>query len=236
MPQSIEDVIEWQEMLGDNWKADHETWLHRLGNLTLTAYNGPLSNSPFDKKKPIFDVGAVRITKYVKDQERWGIEEMRERGRILAERALEIWPHHDADEKLVLEERRRELKTRAGQRSASSLVMSENVRRLLTATQSAIYELGPSIEVIENRSVCYYDDSASFFAELLPRAYYVRLLIPLDFDEVEYPDGLANNVTAWKFLTHVTHRDCGVFIDIWEEQHIAVAMPMVRQAFNMAAD
>ena len=32
MPQDIERVREWQEMLGDGWNEIHRTWLHRLGN------------------------------------------------------------------------------------------------------------------------------------------------------------------------------------------------------------
>ncbi len=239
MPQHIDNVPEWQKMLGDEWKAEHEIWLHRLGNLTLTAYNPTYSNRPFAEKKSIpggFNESAVRLNQYVKDQERWTAKGMERRGNLLAERSLSIWPYHNADERLIREERIRELQARAGTRSVDSLEMSDHVRQLLSSIQSAIRELGDSIEVIENRSVCYYDDSTSFFAELLPGTYHVRLLVPLDFDEVEDPEGLAINANDYKFLRHVTHRDCGVFIDIRGKQHIAVAMPMVRQAFNMAAD
>ena len=117
-----------------------------------------------------------------------------------------------------------------------ALEMRDHVRELLHAIQNPIRELGDAIEVIENRSVCYYDYSARFFAEILPMAYYVRLLIPLDFDEIHDPEGLAQDVTTWKFLTNVIHRDCGVLIDIWEKQQIAAVIQMVRQAFSMAGD
>lgn len=239
MPQHIDNVLEWQKMLGDDWKADHEVWLHRLGNLTLTAYNPAYSNKPFAEKNSIpggFNESAVRLNQYVKDQKIWTAKEMERRGRLLAERALNIWSYHNADERLIREERIRELQARAGTRSVDSLEMSDHVRQLLSSIQSAVRELGDSIEVIENRSLCYYDDSASFFAELLPGAYHVRLLVPLDFDEVEDTEGLANNANDYKFLRHVTHRDCGVFIDIREKHHIAASMPIINQALNMAAD
>ena len=239
MPQSIEDVTEWQDMLGDDWETDHEIWLHRLGNLTLTAYNPSYSNKPFSEKKSIpggFNESAVRLNQYVKEQENWTAKEMDWRGRLLAERALNIWPYHNVDERLIREERIRELQARAGTRGTDSLEISDHIRQLLSAAQSAVRELGDSIETVENRSVCYYDDSGSFFAELLPGTYHVRLLVPLDFDEVEDPEGLANNANDYKFLRHVTHRDCGVFIDIREKQHIAASMPIINQAFNMTAD
>ena len=40
-------------MLGKNWEEVHQTWLHRLGNLTLTAYNSTYSNRPFKEKKTV---------------------------------------------------------------------------------------------------------------------------------------------------------------------------------------
>ena len=239
MPQNIDNVLEWQQMLGDDWEDTHGTWLHRLGNLTLTAYNNEYSNKPFNEKKSTsggFNQSAVRLNQYVRAQERWTIDEMAERGRVLANRTVKIWPNHKADEKLIRNEDIRDLRARAAERNSDSLVMDTSVRELLHTIQDSIRGMGDSIEVIENRSICYYDYSTNFFAEILPMVSYVRLLIPLDFDEIDDPEGLAADVNAWKFLTHVTHRDCGVFIDIREKQQIAAAMSMIRQAFNMAAD
>ena len=239
MPRSIDDVPEWQEMLGNEWENVHQTWLHRLGNLTLTAYNSSYWNRPFNEKKTIeggFNQSAVRLNEYVRNQTQWTESEMEERGRILSKRAIEIWPHHQADEKLILNEEIQELHTRADERNSDSLEMSASVRELLHTIRDSIHEMGDAIEVIENKSVCYYNDSARFFAEILPMAYYIRLLIPLDFDEVHDPEGLARDVTAWHFLPNVTHRDCGVLIDIREEQQIAAAMQMVRQALSIAGD
>ena len=238
MPQNIDKVQEWQAMLGgqSKWKDVHDTWLHRLGNLTLTAYNGPLSNKPFSKKKPVFEQAAVRITKYVKDQGRWTEFEMEERGHILAERARVIWPHHEADEKLIQNVEVEELLELADQQSSDTLDMNPQVRELLHATQDSIRGLSKAIEVIEHKSVCYYDYSASFLAEILPMASYVRLLIPLDFDAVDDPEGLAGDVHAWKFLPNVSHRECGVFIDIKEKSQIEAAIPMVRQGLDVATN
>ena len=237
MPRTIDDVLEWQEMLGDEWENVHQTRLHRLGNLTLTAYNSSYRNRPFNEKKTIeggFNQSAVRLNEYVRNQTQWTESEMEERGRILAKRAIEIWPHHQADEKLILNEEIQELHSRADERNSDSLEMSASVRELLHAIRDSIREMGDAIAIIENKSVCYYNNSAKFFAEILPMAYYVRLLIPLDFDEIHDPEGLANDATTWHFLPNVTHRDCGVLIDIQEKQQIAAVMQMVRQAFSMA--
>ena len=68
MPQGIRNVSEWQAMLGEDWEGIHEEWLHRLGNLTLTAYNSALSNRAFEQKRTVeggFGQSAVRLNQYV---------------------------------------------------------------------------------------------------------------------------------------------------------------------------
>lgn len=94
MPQKLTD--EWRQMLGDDADAVHAEWCHRLGNLTLTAYNQRYSNRSFEQKKTIkggFNESAVRLNLYVKNQPKWTVAQMEERGDKLAQRALHIWPY-----------------------------------------------------------------------------------------------------------------------------------------------
>lgn len=240
MPQSIDDVSKWKHMLGQDWEEVHKTWLHRLGNLTLTAYNSTYSNRPFEEKKTIlggFEQSAVRLNEYVRQQTKWTACEMEERASILAHRANNIWPHHNADEKLILAEEIRELRARSAARKPDSISMSVSVKGIFNGIRDAIREVGDSIEIVERNSLCFYDaQSARFFVETLPMAGYVRILVPIDFDEIDDPDGLAGDVTAWKFLPNVTHRDCGVLIDVESQQSIPKAIAMVRQAFNVVEE
>ena len=41
----------WQEALGTEWQRIQQTWLHTLGNLTLTGYNSEYSDRPFIEKR-----------------------------------------------------------------------------------------------------------------------------------------------------------------------------------------
>ena len=240
MPQYIDSVPEWRDMLGQDWEEVHRKWLHRLGNLTLTAYNSTYSNRPFQEKKTVkggFEQSAVRLNRFVAQRTNWTASELEERGRVLAHRALEIWPHHNADEKLILAEEIRELRSRSASRSLDHTNMNASVAEVLGGMRVAIDELGESIEVVEGNSLCFYDaQSAGFFAEMLPMAGYLRILLPIDFEEIDDPERMARDVTAWKFLPNVVHRDCGVFIDIESSQSIPNAVAMVRQAFNVVGE
>ena len=236
MPGQIASVPEWQGMLGENWEEIHETWLHRLGNLTLTAYNSEYRNRPFHVKKTVpggFDQSAVRLNEYVRKQTEWTQVQIEARGNQLIKRALETWPFHDADKNSIQEADVRELKARAAKRDGTSLDMSNHVRNLLGGIQESIRELGDVIEVIEYKSVCCY--APSFFAELLPMGNRVRVILPLEFGEVDNPSGLTvRDASTWKFVPNRMHTDCDVLVDVWHDKEISAVTPIIRLAWSAA--
>ena len=234
MPQSIDNEIAWQEMLGDEWMQVHSTWQHRLGNLTLTAYNSAYSNRPFHEKKEIeggFRQSAVRLNEYIRDQARWTEAEMQERGVKLARRALEIWANNEVDEADIQEAQIRDLRKRASQRNVDNLDVSKEIRKLLDKILEEFRKIGDFIEVIERKSVCCY--GPQFFAEILPMGTRLRLLLPLDFSEAENPNEISiEDCSSWKFVSNRMHDDCDLLIDITHEDQISAATPMIRQALD----
>ena len=234
MPRQIASVPEWQEMLGENWEEIHETWLHRLANLTLTAYNSEYRNRPFHVKKTVpggFDQSAVRLNDYVRKQTQWTPIQMDTRGNQLIKRALEIWPFHDADRHSIQEADVRELRARAARRDAMSLEMSKHVRNLLGGIQESVRDFGDVIEVIEYKSVCCY--GPSFFAELLPMGNRVRVILPLEFGEVDNLSGLSvHDASTWKFVPNRMHTDCDVLFDVWHDREIPAVTAIIRVAWS----
>lgn len=92
MPQHL--TLAWQRELGENYAAIHEEWLHRIANLTLTAYNSQYSNRPFQEKRTMshgFLNSGIRLNMDIAQNERWTLTELEERSRSLTEKALEIW-------------------------------------------------------------------------------------------------------------------------------------------------
>ena len=51
MPQNEHLSAQWQAVLGPEWERIQQTYLHSLGNLTLTGYNSEYSDHPFIEKR-----------------------------------------------------------------------------------------------------------------------------------------------------------------------------------------
>lgn len=96
LPQQMTN--EWRSSLDadldefDSADEAHEFIVHTVGNLTLSAYNGSLSNKPFSDKKKILAQSGLSMNLAIASSESWGIAEIRKRSAELAERAISIWP------------------------------------------------------------------------------------------------------------------------------------------------
>ena len=92
MPQHLTPA--WIRSLGDEYEQIHNTWIHRIANLTLTAYNSKYSNSTFEEKKTMangFDASGIRMNTFIAKKDKWTLSELEERDQQLTIRALEIW-------------------------------------------------------------------------------------------------------------------------------------------------
>jgi len=93
MPQTLQN--EWKESLGEDYESIHDKWVHRLANLTLTAYNSKYSNSPFLKKRDNpdgFAYSGIRMNQLIAKYDKWTLEELADRNEKLIDKAISIWP------------------------------------------------------------------------------------------------------------------------------------------------
>lgn len=91
MPQSLSTT--WNQALGNNAKEIHDTWLHRLGNLTLTAYNSDMSNKSFPEKRDAahgYRHSGLRMNQELARKEKWGEEELKERSNAMVDKAANV--------------------------------------------------------------------------------------------------------------------------------------------------
>ena len=106
MPQELSR--EWRAELGDNYGEVHETYLHTIGNLTLTGHNAELSNRPFKEKQEIygdFHHRQLQLNASLREVERWNETAIEDRAKTLLEKALKIWSDHGVDRKGQQEQR-----------------------------------------------------------------------------------------------------------------------------------
>ena len=95
MPQNENLSEEWREELGEGWQRIHETWLHTLGNLTLTGYNSEYSDRPFTEKRDMkggFKESPLRVNKMLRTwNQPWDENAIRCRADQLARKAIDVW-------------------------------------------------------------------------------------------------------------------------------------------------
>ena len=102
LPQTPTD--EWLKLLADEVTEEagpeelHDLLVHTLGNLTLTAENAKLSNSPFQRKQDILHASALRMNREIADAPAWGKAQILQRAERLADRVIRIWPGPAADD------------------------------------------------------------------------------------------------------------------------------------------
>jgi len=92
MPQTLSP--EWKAQLLDAGHDPQETFDrlgHTLGNLTLTAWNSKLSNQLFERKQEILSDSELKLNEALADAAQWGPNQIKERGRALADAASVLW-------------------------------------------------------------------------------------------------------------------------------------------------
>ena len=95
MPQNEPLSEEWQKELGRDFQRIHQSYLHTLGNMTLTGYNPELSNRPFSEKRDMVDGGfrysPLKLNQSLAQVEKWDEDAISDRAKTLAQTACKIW-------------------------------------------------------------------------------------------------------------------------------------------------
>ena len=93
MPQTLSN--EWIKYLNNqNWEIFHSEYVHKIGNLSLTAYNSEMSNKLYEEKKAHIDFSRLTLNKYFENVDNWKDEDViNERAEYLSKMALVIWPY-----------------------------------------------------------------------------------------------------------------------------------------------
>ena len=94
LPQTKNLSTAWQQMLGENWQADRDRYLHTLGNLTLTGYNSELGDKPFAEKKELLSevhTKVVKLYETIKCCDEWNAATIEARADVLSKKVAELY-------------------------------------------------------------------------------------------------------------------------------------------------
>jgi predicted transport protein len=237
LPQNENLMPAWREMLGADWKLIQDTWLHRLGNLTLTGYNAEYSDRAFDEKKTMakgFNDSPLRLNRFIREQTRWTAAEIEARGKALAQQAVKIWPTLSVDMDAVRAAELEEHRAAAAQYSIETVGFDSDARTLFDAIRPHLLALGDDVvELCGAKSVVYrvFDH----FLEVLPRTRYILLLANVDFDETDDPSGIAQDASDYAFITHANETGDVIF-SLRDAALVPAAMHVVHQAYERVTE
>lgn len=198
MPQNEDLSASWQTTLGTEWKRVHDTWLHTLGNLTLTGYNSEYSDRSFSEKRDMqggFKESPLRVNERLGQLNEWNEEAIKTRAKSLAERAVQVWvaPHLDAPA----------LSAYHPEKTTSQRYSIDDHPHLLTPTMQAVFEaFRKSVLALDQcvteeflkKYVAYKAETN--FVDVVPQAKRLRLSLNMRFAEVSDPKGICKDIST----------------------------------------
>ena len=230
LPQNENLSAMWHEALGPEWERVQETWLHTLGNLTLTGYNAEYSDRSFAEKRDMqggFKESPLRLNDGLGVLGTWNEATIQERAKRLAEQAVQVWtlPVLPTD---VLETFRLKADQPVGYtlHNHSHLAPSGPMRPLFETFRKAVLALNPCVsEEVLKLYVAYKAETN--FVDVVPQKSRLRLSLNMHFHELHDPRSLAKDVTN---LGRCGNGDVEVGLSTLED--LPYVMGLVRQAFE----
>lgn len=198
MPQNDDISAAWRTALGSEWMRVKETWLHTLGNLTLTGYNSEYSDKPFADKRDMgggFKDSPLRLNEGLGQLEQWNEDEIKARATRLADLAVSVWqaPALTADR---LTSYRSPVTEVAGYSIADHPHLLESpIREIFEAFRKEVLALDPVVtEEFLKQYVAYKAETN--FVDVVPQLKRLRLTLNMRFPEVDDPKRLCRDVTG----------------------------------------
>ncbi len=230
LPQNEQLSAAWRSALGTEWQRIQQTWLHTLGNLTLTGYNSEYSDRPFTEKRDMeggFKQSPLKLNDGLGQLEQWNEEAIKTRAGKLAGLAVRVWtgPQLDAAVLATYQPRQVSYETYSIQDHPNLLVPS--LRPVFEAFRKAVLALDPCvIEEFLKPYVAYKAETN--FVDVVPQAKRLRLVLNMRFAEINDPKGLCRDATG---IGHQGNGDVEVSLATLDE--LPYVIGLVRQSLEL---
>lgn len=231
MPQNTSLSPEWQHDLGVNWKEIQKTYIHTIGNLTLTAYNSEMSDRPFMDKMNMpggFKESALRLNAYLVKLAEWNEDHIKERAQQLAAKAVQIWPYpsltnaelapYTAEEKSV------------PKYTLETYDINAFTKILFETLDRRIMNLSPAVKREYKKLYIAYKLDTNF-VDIVVQKQRLRISVNMKFSEVYDPLGICRDVTG---LGRWGNGDVELFME--HTSDIDRVMEIIEQSYKLQAD
>lgn len=231
MPQNSNPRDEWKTMLGANWKEIQKTYLHTIGNLTLTAYNSEMSDNPFMVKMDMeggFKESALRLNAYLVKLTEWNEQHIKERAKLLAEKAEQIWTYPEIT---AAELAPYQVEEKPAQKyTIDSYDINAFTRTLFDMLDRRICNLSPEVKrEFKKLYIAYKLDTN--FVDIVVQKQRLRISLNMKFSEIHDPKGLCKDITG---LGRWGNGDVEVLFEHTSE--IDDVMELIEQSYSKQAD
>lgn len=229
LPQNENLSQTWREALGQDWKRIQETYLHTLGNLTLTGYNAEYSDRPFKDKRDMeggFKQSPLRLNQGLGEIETWSEESIHARADRLSKLATRVWRMPSLPEEVY-----KSFQTPTEQTHIYSLenhpyLLSGVAKELYEALRKEVMALDPCVtEEFWKYYVAYKAETN--FVDVVPKAKWLLLMLNMEFHELHDVKGIARDVTN---IGRWGNGDIEVRLNSVDE--LPYIMGLVRQSFE----
>jgi len=222
----------WKVELGPEWDRIRQTYLHTLGNLTLTGYNSEYSDRPFAEKRDMtggFGQSPLRLNDGLGALDHWNEDSIAQRAGRLAKQAIDVW----AAPKLnpaILEAYRPNAAADGYAIDDHPHLVTGRLREVFAAFRRQVLTLDPCVtEEFLKFYVAYKAETN--FVDVVPQAKRLRLSLKMAFPEISDPKGICRDISG---MSRWGNGDVEVGLASLDE--LPYIMGMVRQAFEKQMD
>ncbi len=198
LPQNENLSAQWKADLGPDWERIQKTWLHTLGNLTLTGYNPELSDRPFAEKRDIdggFKESPLRMNQGLGSLEHWTEDAIKARAATLAGRAVTVWAAPSLAADVLGVYKLKAVPTAGYTIRDHPQLASGPMRELFEAFRQLVLALDPCVtEDILKLYVAYKAETN--FVDVIPQKKRLILMLNMAFPEVTDPKGICRDVSG----------------------------------------
>ena len=231
MPQNSSLSPEWQQMLGAKWREVQKTYLHTIGNLTLTAYNSEMSDHPFMVKMDMeggFKESALRLNAYVVKLNEWNEQTIKERAALLADKAKQIWAYPDMTAAELAPYQT--VEKPAERYSLETYDTNVFTKTLFEVLDRRIQNLSPDVKrEFKKLYVAYKLDTN--FVDIVFQKQRLRISVNMKFSEVIDPNGICRDITG---IGRWGNGDVELYME--HTSDVDQIMEIVEQSYRLQAD